>query len=195
MNISNYIVPTVIEKENGREKSYDIYSRLLLDRIVFISGEVEDNMANAVCAQLLFLQSQDPEKQINVYINSPGGVVTAGLAIYDTMKLVSCPIATYCMGQAASMGAFLLAAGDKGKRHALPHARIMVHQPSQGIGNSKISDIEISYREGQRLKDMLNEILAENCGKTKDEMEHATDRDNFMSADEAKTFGLIDAVL
>lgn len=194
MNTANYIIPTVIEKEGNREKTYDIYSRLLIDRIVFISGEVEDRMANAICAQLLFLQAQDPKKQINVYINSPGGVVTAGLAIYDTMKFISCPIATYCMGQAASMGAFLLAAGDKGKRYALPHARIMIHQPSGGA-HGKISDIEISYKESQRLKDMLNQILAENCGKTLKDMEKATDRDNFMSPEEAKKFGLIDKVI
>ena len=194
MNTANYIIPTVIEKEGNREKAYDIYSRLLIDRIVFISGEVEDGMANAICAQLLFLQAQDPKKQINVYINSPGGVVTAGLAIYDTMKFISRPIATYCMGQAASMGAFLLAAGDKGKRYALPHARIMIHQPS-GSTNGKISDIEISYKESQRLKDMLNQILAENCGKTLKDMEKATDRDNFMSPEEAKKFGLIDKVI
>ena len=194
MNTANYIIPTVIEKEGNREKTYDIYSRLLIDRIVFISGEVEDGMANAICAQLLFLQAQDPKKQINVYINSPGGVVTAGLAIYDTMKFISCPVATYCMGQAASMGAFLLAAGDKGKRYALPHARIMIHQPS-GSTNGKISDIEISYKESQRLKDMLNQILAENCGKTLKDMEKATDRDNFMSPEEAKKFGLIDKVI
>lgn len=194
MNTAKYIIPTVIEKEGNREKVYDIYSRLLIDRIVFISGEVEDGMANAICAQLLFLQAQDPKKQINVYINSPGGVVTAGLAIYDTMKFISCPVATYCMGQAASMGAFLLAAGDKGKRYALPHARIMIHQPS-GSTNGKISDIEISYKESQRLKDMLNQILAENCGKTLKDMEKATDRDNFMSPEEAKKFGLIDKVI
>ena len=194
MNTAKYIIPAVIEKEGNRERTYDIYSRLLIDRIVFISGEVEDGMANAICAQLLFLQAQDPNKQINVYINSPGGVVTAGLAIYDTMKFISCPIATYCMGQAASMGAFLLAAGDKGKRYALPHARIMIHQPS-GSTNGKISDIEISYKESQRLKDMLNQILAENCGKTLKDMEKATDRDNFMSPEEAKKFGLIDKVI
>ena len=194
MNTAKYIIPAVIEKEGNREKTYDIYSRLLIDRIVFISGEVEDGMANAICAQLLFLQAQDPKKQINVYINSPGGVVTAGLAIYDTMKFISCPVATYCMGQAASMGAFLLAAGDKGKRYALPHARIMIHQPSGGA-HGKISDIEISYKESQRLKDMLNQILAENCGKTLKDMEKATDRDNFMSPEEAKKFGLIDKVI
>lgn len=191
---NNYIIPSVIEKNGRIEKAYDIYSRLLLDRIVFITGEVEDNMANAICAQLLFLQSQDPNKQINVYINSPGGVVTAGLAIYDTMNYVKCPIATYCMGQAASMGAVLLSAGDKGKRYSLPNARIMIHQPSGGA-HGKASDVEISYKEMQRLKEKLNEILAKNTGKTMKEIEKATDRDNFMSADEAKKFGLIDNVI
>lgn len=194
MTTNNYIVPTVIEKDGNREKAYDIYSRLLIDRIVFISGEVEDQMANAICAQLLFLQSQDSKKPIHCYINSPGGVVTAGLAIYDTMRYISCPVYTYCMGQAASMGAFLLAAGEKGKRFSLPNARIMIHQPSGGA-QGKISDIEISYKESQRLKDMLNKMLAENCGKTLKEMEKATDRDNFMSAEEAQKFGLIDKVL
>lgn len=194
MITSNYIIPTVIEKEGNHEKAYDIYSRLLIDRIIFISGEVEYQMANAICAQLLFLQSQDPKKPIHCYINSPGGVVTDGLAIYDTMKYISCPVYTYCMGQAASMGAFLLAAGEKGKRFALPNARIMIHQPS-GSSSGKISDIEISYKESQRLKDVLNKMLAENCGRTLKEMEKATDRDNFMSAEEAKKFGLIDEVL
>lgn len=191
---SNYIIPTVIEKSGRSEKAYDIYSRLLLDRIVFITGEVEDNMANAICAQLLFLQSQDPKKLIHVYINSPGGVVTAGLAIYDTMKYVKCPIATYCIGQAASMGAVLLSAGDKGKRYALPNARIMIHQPSGGA-QGKASDVEISYKEMQRLKEKLNEILSKNSGKSMKDIEKATDRDNFMSADEAKKFGLIDKVI
>lgn len=194
MITDNYIIPNVIEKNGRIEKAYDIYSRLLLDRIVFITGEVEDNMANAICAQLLFLQSQDPNKQINVYINSPGGVVTAGLAIYDTMNYVKCPIATYCMGQAASMGAVLLSAGDKGKRYSLPNARIMIHQPSGGA-HGKASDVEISYKEMQRLKEKLNEILAKNTGKIMKEIEKATDRDNFMSADEAKKFGLIDNVI
>lgn len=192
--MKNYIIPTVIEKTGNHEKAYDIYSRLLIDRIIFISGEVNDEMANAICAQLLFLQSQDAKKQINVYINSPGGVVTAGLAILDTMNYVKCPIATYCMGQSASMGAVLLSAGTKGKRYALPHARIMIHQPSGGA-QGKMSDIEISYKEGQRLKDTLNEILATNCNKTKEEIEAATDRDNFMSATDAVKFGIIDKVL
>lgn len=195
MITDNYIIPTVIEKFDNIEKSYDIYSRLLLDRIVFVASEIEDNMANAICAQLLFLQAQDPDKQVNMYVNSPGGAVTAGLAIIDTMKYIKCPIATYCMGQAASMGAVILSNGNKGKRYALPNSRIMIHQPSSGIEHSKISDIEISYKEGQRLKDILNQILAKNCNKDVNEIEKATDRDNFMGAIEAKDFGLIDNVL
>ena len=190
----NCYIPTVVERDGAREKAYDIYSRLLLDRIIFLTGEVEDNMANAICAQLLFLQSQDPKKQINIYINSPGGSVTSGLAIYDTIKSLSCPVATFCMGQAASMGAFLLAAGTKGLRHSLPNARIMIHQPSGGAAGMA-SDIKITYNEIQRLKDVLNHILAHNCGKTEKVMEEVCDRDYFMSAEEAKTFGLIDKVL
>lgn len=196
MNITNYVIPTVIEKDGNREKAYDIYSRLLIDRIVFISGEVEDQMANAICAQLLFLQSQDSKKPIHCYINSPGGVVTAGLAIYDTMRYISCPVHTYCMGQAASMGAFLLAAGEKGKRFSLPNARIMIHQPSGSTGpSSKISDMEISVNESKRLKRILTEILAENCNQTYKNVEKACDRDYFMSATDAIKFGLIDKIL
>lgn len=194
MSESNYIVPTVIEKQGNFEKAYDIYSRLLVDRIIFISGQVNDEMANAICAQLLFLQSQDPKKQINCYINSPGGSVTAGLAIYDTMKYVKCPIATYCIGQAASMGAVLLSAGTKGMRYSLPNSRIMIHQPSGGA-EGKASDIEISYKEIQRLKEKLNQLLAENTGRSMKEITVATDRDNFMSAAEAVKFGLIDSVV
>jgi ATP-dependent Clp protease protease subunit len=194
MTTSNYIIPSVIEKNGRSEKTYDVYSRLLIDRIIFITGEIEDNMANAICAQLLFLQSQDPEKPINVYINSPGGAVTAGLAIYDTMNYVKCPIATYCIGQAASMGAVLLSAGDKGMRYALPNARIMIHQPSGGV-MGQATEIEISYKEIQRLKDILNGILAKQTGKKLSEIEKYTDRDHFMSADDAKKFGLIDKVI
>jgi ATP-dependent Clp protease protease subunit len=194
MNEKNYIIPSVIEKIGHIEKTYDIYSRLLTDRIIFITGEIEDNMANAICAQLLFLQSQDPEKPINVYINSPGGSVTAGLAIYDTMNYVKCPIATYCIGQAASMGAVLLSAGDKGMRYALPNARIMIHQPSGGV-MGQATEIEISYKEIQRLKDILNGILAKQTGKKISEIEKYTDRDHFMSAIDAKKFGLIDKVI
>lgn len=194
MKIDNYIIPTVTEKNGCVEKTYDIYSRLLIDRIVFITGEIEDNMANAICAQLLFLQSQDSEKPISIYINSPGGSVTAGLAIYDTMNFVTCPIATYCIGQAASMGAVLLSAGDKDMRYALPNARIMIHQPSGGC-HGQASEIEISYKEIQRLKDILNGILAKNTGKTLSDIEKNTDRDTFMSAEAAKKFGLIDKVI
>ena len=189
-----YMIPYVVEQTGRGERTYDIYSRLLLDRIVFISGEVNDDMANAVVAQLLFLQSQDPKKQINVYVNSPGGSVTAGLAIYDTMQFVSCPIATYCIGQAASMGAVLLTAGTKGLRHALPHARIMIHQPWGGA-EGKASDIEITAREILRLKDILNGILAQHSGKKKAEVVKDTDRDHFMSAEEACEWGLIDKVV
>ena len=191
---NSYLIPYVVEQTGRGERSYDIYSRLLLDRIVFISGEVTDEMANAVCAQLLFLQAQDAKKEISVYINSPGGSVTAGLAIYDTMQFVKCPVATYCIGQAASMGAVLLAAGAKGRRHALPNARIMIHQPWGGA-EGKASDIEITAREILRLKDVLNNILAKHSGKSFDEVVKDTDRDKFMGAEEAKSWGLIDKVV
>lgn len=190
----NYAIPYVVEQTGKGERSYDIYSRLLLDRIVFISGEVHDDMANAIVAQLLFLQSQDPKKQINVYINSPGGSVTAGLAIYDTMQFVKCPIATYCIGQAASMGAVLLTAGTKGLRHALPNARIMIHQPSGGA-EGKATDIEITAKEILRLKEVLNGILAKHSGKKMVDVVNDTERDYFMSAEEAKEWGLIDKVI
>ena len=189
-----YMIPYVVEQTGKGERTYDIYSRLLLDRIVFISGEVNDEMANAVCAQLLFLQSQDQKKEISVYINSPGGSVTAGLAIYDTMQFVKCPIATYCLGQAASMGAVLLTAGAKGKRYSLPNARIMIHQPWGGA-EGKASDIEITAREILRLKETLNEILAKHSGRKMAEVVKDTDRDHFMSAAEAKAWGLIDEVI
>ena len=192
--MKNYMVPYVVEQTGKGERSYDIYSRLLLDRIVFISGEVTDEMANAVVAQLLFLQSQDASKRINVYVNSPGGSVTAGLAIYDTMQFVTCPVATYCIGQAASMGAVLLAAGEKGMRHALPNARIMIHQPWGGA-EGKASDIEITAREILRLKERLNEILAFHSGKPVDEVVKDTDRDHFMSAEEAREWGIVDKVV
>ncbi len=192
--MNSYMIPYVVEQTGRGERSYDIYSRLLLDRIVFVSGEVNDEMANAIVAQLLFLQSQDPKKQINVYINSPGGSVTAGLAIYDTMQFVSCPVATYCIGQAASMGAILLTAGAKGLRHALPNSRIMIHQPWGGA-EGKASDIEITAKEILRLKDILNGILANHSGKKFDEVVKDTDRDFFMSATEAKEWGLIDNVV
>ena len=188
------LIPMVVEKSGQGERAYDIYSRLLKDRIVFVGGEIDDNMANAIVAQLLFLQAQDPEKEVSMYINSPGGSVTAGLAILDTMKMVKCPVATYCVGQASSMGAILLASGDKGRRYALPHARIMVHQPWGGA-QGKASDIEITAREILRLKEMLNGILAEASGRTLESVTNDTDRDHFMSADEAKAWGIVDKVL
>ncbi len=188
------LIPMVVEKTSGGERAYDIYSRLLKDRIVFVGGEIDDDTANAIVAQLLFLQAQDAEKEVSMYINSPGGSVTAGLAILDTMKMVKCPVATYCVGQAASMGAVLLAAGEKGRRYALPHARIMVHQPWGGA-QGKASDIEITAREILRLKEMLNGILAEAAGKTLEAVTNDTDRDHFMSAEEAKSWGIVDKVL
>ena len=184
----------VVEKSGQGERAYDIYSRLLKDRIVFVGGEIDDDMANAIVAQLLFLQAQDPKREVSMYINSPGGCVTAGLAILDTMKMVKCPVATYCVGQASSMGAILLASGDKGRRYALPHARIMVHQPWGGA-QGKASDIEITAREILRLKEMLNGILAEASGRTLESVTNDTDRDHFMSAEEAKAWGIVDKVL
>ena len=194
MNEIGGLIPMVVEKTSGGERAYDIYSRLLKDRIVFVSGEIEDEMANAIVAQLLFLQAEDAKKEISMYINSPGGSVTAGLAILDTMKMVKCPVATYCVGQAASMGAILLAAGEKGKRHALPNARIMIHQPWGGA-QGKASDIEITAKEILRLKEILNGILADVSGKTVEEVTKDTDRDHFMSAEEAKKWGIVDKVL
>ena len=192
MNAS--LIPMVVEKSGAGERAYDIYSRLLKDRIVFVGGEIDDNMANAIVAQLLFLQAQDPKREVSMYINSPGGSVTAGLAILDTMKMVKCPVATYCVGQASSMGAILLAAGERGRRFARPHARIMVHQPWGGA-QGKASDIEITAREILRLKEMLNGILAEASGRTLESVTNDTDRDHFMSADEAKAWGIVDKVL
>ena len=194
MNEMGSLIPMVVEKTSGGERAYDIYSRLLKDRIVFVSGEIEDEMANAIVAQLLFLQAEDSKKEISMYINSPGGSVTAGLAILDTMRMVKCPVATYCVGQAASMGAILLSAGEKGKRHALPNARIMIHQPWGGA-QGKASDIEITAKEILRLKEILNGILAEASGKTVEEVTKDTDRDHFMSAEEAKMWGIVDKVL
>ena len=188
------LIPMVVEKTGNGERAYDIYSRLLKDRIVFVGGEVEDGMANAIVAQLLFLQAADPEKEISMYINSPGGSVTAGLAILDTMRMIKCPVATYCIGQAASMGAILLAAGEKGRRHALPNSRIMIHQPWGGA-QGKASDIEITAREILRLKDILNGILAESSGKRLDDVARDTDRDYFMSAEDAKNWGIVDEVM
>ena len=187
-------IPYVVEQTGRGERSYDIYSRLLKDRIIMLSGEVNDQVASTVVAQLLFLEAQDPDKDIYFYINSPGGVITSGLSMYDTMNYIKPDIVTICMGQAASMGAFLLSAGTKGKRYALPHARIMIHQPSGGA-QGQSSDIQIQAQEIQRLKDTLNEIMAENCGKKAKQLEKDTERDNFMSAKEAVEYGLIDKVL
>jgi len=191
---ASMLVPIVVEQTGRGERSYDIYSRLLQDRIVFIGTGINDEVSNLIIAQLLFLQAQDATKEISVYINSPGGSVTAGLAIYDTMQYITCDVATYCVGQAASMGAVLLAAGRKGKRFALPNARIMIHQPWGGA-EGKASDISIAAKEILRLKDRLNEILAFHTGKTADALSNDTERDYFMSAEEAKAYGLVDEVL
>jgi len=190
----NMLVPIVVEQTGRGERAYDIYSRLLQDRIVFIGTGINDEVSNLIIAQLLFLQSQDATKDISVYINSPGGSVTAGLAIYDTMQFITCDVATYCVGQAASMGAVLLAAGTKGKRYSLPNARIMIHQPWGGA-EGKATDISIAAKEILRLKDRLNEILASHTGKDADTLANDTERDFFMSADEAKAYGLVDEVL
>jgi ATP-dependent Clp protease protease subunit len=183
----------VIEQTPRGERAYDIYSRLLKDRIIFLVGTVEDYMANLVIAQLLFLESENPDKDIHLYINSPGGVVTAGLAIYDTMQFIKPDVSTLCLGQAASAGALLLAAGSKGKRYALPNSRVMIHQPLGGY-QGQASDIEIHARETMLVKDRLNEILAKHTGKSKDEVKKDTDRDNFMSGEQAVEYGLIDKI-
>ncbi len=187
-------IPYVIEKTGRGERSYDIYSRLLKDRIIMLSGEVNDPVASSIVAQLLFLEAEDPQKDIYFYINSPGGVITSGMAIYDTMNYIRPDVCTICIGQAASMGAFLLSSGTKGKRYALPHARIMIHQPLGGA-QGQATDIEIQAKEILRMKSELNEILAKNCGQTVKKLEKDTDRDNFMSAEEAVSYGIIDEVL
>ena len=188
------LVPMVVEQSPRGERAYDIYSRLLKDRVVFIGTPVDDAVANLIIAQLLFLQNEDPDKEINVYINSPGGSVTAGLAIYDTIQFVKPPVATYCVGQAASMGALLLCAGATGKRFALPAARIMIHQPWGGVQGAA-SDISIQAREILRLREKINELLVKHTGQPLDKIQKDTDRDYFMSADEAKEYGLIDEVI
>lgn len=188
------LVPYVVEGRGREERVFDIYSRLLKDRIIFLQGPVDDDSANLIVAQMLFLQFDDPKADIHLYVNSPGGSVTAGLSIYDTMQYVSCDVATYCIGQAASMGAVLLAAGAKGKRSALPHARIMIHQPLAGMEGTT-EEIMIRLKEYQRLKKMLNEILLRHTGQSLDKIEKDTDRDNFMSAAEARDYGLVDKVL
>jgi len=187
-------IPYVVEQTGRGERSYDIYSRLLKDRIIMLSGEVNDQVASTIVAQLLFLEAQDPDKDIYFYINSPGGVITSGLSMFDTMNYIKPDIVTICMGQAASMGAFLLSSGTPGKRYALPHARIMIHQPSGGA-QGQSTDIQIQAEEIQRLKDSLNEIMAKNCGKKAKQLEKDTERDNFMSSKEAVEYGLIDKVL
>lgn len=192
--ITSSYVPIVVEREGNSERSYDIYSRLLKDRIIFIGTPIEDAMATSVIAQMLFLQSEDCHKDINIYINSPGGVVTAGLAILDTMNFLTCDCATFCIGQACSMGAVLLAAGTKGKRYALPNARVMIHQPSGGA-EGKASDILISAEEILKVRATLNKILSDATGKPIDQIEKDTDRDHFLSAQEAKDYGLIDKVI
>ena len=190
----NSLVPMVVEQSNRGERAYDIYSRLLKERVIFLTGQINDNVASLVTAQLLFLEAEDPKKEIFLYINSPGGLVTAGLGIYDTMQYIKPDISTLCIGQAASMGSFLLAAGTKGKRFSLPNSRIMVHQPSAGF-QGQATDIEIHANEVLSLKKRLNEIYSKHTGKSVDEIKTALERDNFMTADTAKTFGLIDEVV
>jgi ATP-dependent Clp protease protease subunit len=188
------VIPIVIEQTGRSERAYDIYSRLLKDRIIFMGTAIDDNVANIVIAQLLFLQTEDPEKDIHLYVNSPGGVVSSGLAIYDTMQYVKPDIATYCIGQAASMGALLLGAGTKGKRFALPHSRIMLHQPMGGF-HGQATDIEIHAREILKMKDTLNKILSFHTGQPIEKIQSDTDRDFFMSGDEAKEYGIVDEVI
>ena len=188
------LVPYVIEQTSRGERSYDIYSRLLKDRIIMLSGEVNDQVASTIVAQLLFLEAEDPDKDIYLYINSPGGVITSGMSIYDTMNYIKPDVCTICIGQAASMGAFLLSAGTKGKRYSLPNSRIMIHQPSGGA-QGQSTDIQIQAKEIQRMKDSLNALIAEQTGQDISKIEKDTDRDNFMSAEEACTYGLIDEVI
>jgi len=194
--MKNYqtLVPMVIETTGRAERAYDIYSRLLKDRIIFVGTPIDDNIANLIIAQLLFLQMEDVGKEVSVYINTPGGSVTSGLAIYDTMQFLKCDVATYCVGQATSMGALLLAAGSKGKRYALPHSRIMIHQPWGGV-SGQAADISIQAKEILRLRDKINELLANHTGQSLDKIKKDTDRDYFMSAQEAKEYGLIDEVI
>ena len=194
LGTSDFIIPTVIEQTHRGERGWDIFSRLLKDRIVFLGTPVDDQIANIIVAQMLFLESEDPEKDIMLYINSPGGLVTAGMMIYDTMQYVRCDVATICMGQAASMGAWLLAAGAKGKRYSLPNARIMLHQPLGGF-QGQATDIDIHAKEILRTRDRLNELLSKHTGQPLDRIRHDTERDNFMSSSQAKEYGIIDEVL
>jgi ATP-dependent Clp protease protease subunit len=191
---SNFIIPTVIEQTHRGERGWDIFSRLLKDRIVFLGTQVDDTIANIIIAQMLFLESEDPDKDVMLYINSPGGLVTAGLAIYDTMQYVRCDVATICMGQASSMGAFLLAAGTKGKRYALPNSRILIHQPLGGF-QGQATDIDIHAKEILRTRDKLNELLVKHTGQPMDRIKNDTERDYFMGAGEAKEYGVIDEIL
>jgi ATP-dependent Clp protease protease subunit len=193
-NIRALVVPTVVEQTHRGERGWDLFSRLLKDRIVFLGGEIDDDLANVVIAQLLFLESEDPDKDVMMYVNSPGGDVSAGLAIYDTMQCLRCPVATFCVGQAASMASFLLAAGAQGKRNALPHARVMIHQPLAGM-RGQATDIEIHAREILKARDTINALYARHTGQPVDKIRRDTERDNFMSADEARDYGLIDQVL
>jgi ATP-dependent Clp protease, protease subunit len=190
----NYLIPSVVEQTNRGERSFDIYSRLLRERIIFVTGVVEDGMAATIVAQLLFLESENPKKEITLYINSPGGVVTSGLSIYDTMQFIRPPVSTLVLGQAASMGSLLLAAGEAGMRHSLPNSRIMVHQPSGGY-QGQVTDILIHAKEVEGLKRRLNQIYEKHTGRTYEEVEKALERDNFLSAEEAKTFGLVDTIM
>ena len=192
--VDNTLVPTVIETTGRGERAFDIYSRLLKERIVFLTGEVNDEVASLICAQLLFLEAENPDKEISFYINSPGGVVTSGLAILDTMNYIKCPVSTVCMGQACSMGSLLLTCGEKGRRFALPNARVMIHQPSGGF-QGQATDMEIHVKEILAIKKRLNQIYVEQTGKPLKEIEEAMERDNFMTAEEALKFGLIDAVV
>lgn len=188
------LVPMVVETTGRGERAFDIYSRLLKERVIFMVGQVEDQMANLIVAQMLFLESENPEKDISLYINSPGGVVTSGMAIYDTMQFIRPNVSTVCIGQAASMGAVILAGGEKGKRHALPHSRVMIHQPLGG-SQGQATDIEIQTKEILGTRDRLNKILADHTGKSVDDIKNDTDRDNFMTSEEALSYGLIDSVL
>jgi ATP-dependent Clp protease protease subunit len=188
------LIPMVIEQSGRGERAYDIYSRLLKDRIIFIGEQVEDSMANIIIAQMLFLESEDPDKDINIYINSPGGSVTAGLAIYDTMQYIRPDVATICMGQATSMGALLLASGTKGKRYALPHSRVMIHQPLGGA-QGQATDIDIQAREILKIRDSLNHILAKHTGRDLEKIRNDTERDYFMSSEQAKEYGIVDRVI
>ncbi|MCL2363194.1 MAG: ATP-dependent Clp endopeptidase proteolytic subunit ClpP [Defluviitaleaceae bacterium] len=189
------LVPIVVEQTNRGERSYDIYSRLLKDRVIFLGEDVNDVTASLIIAQLLFLESEDPDKDISFYINSPGGSISAGLAIYDTMNYIKCDVATICVGMAASMGAFLLAGGAKGKRSALPNSEVMIHQPSGGIGRSQASDFKIHADHIIKIKDKLNRLLAENTGQTVEKVTADSDRDNYLSAEEALAYGLIDKII